>query len=365
MPDAPLPLLTRARVYSSAISAWVLNLKLFGLSLRSVCGPAMNCHGCPWSTTACPIGVMAYGSAMHAFPAMAVGLILAVGVICGRLVCSFVCPFGLLQDLLYRLPSPKFSLQPWLRYGKYAALVLLVVALPFWLGFGVNGAFMAVDKPKVDKAGAELKVTLTVSNPSLEPVKGPTVAIVYRDKTSNAELARFPQSFPELTVPPGESLALPAFTVPNRLAEADLVAESSQAEVRQDIPLTYYCSTCPVGTLEASLPAMASADNRSGYLGRKWVRLAILGFFLAAMVFISRPYCRTFCPLGAIYALTSWAALSRVRLKPGACVQCGACSRVCPIDLDVPREVGGPECIACGDCIAACPKHGIKRQFGI
>jgi ferredoxin len=60
---------------------------------------------------------------------------------------------------------------------------------------------------------------------------------------------------------------------------------------------------------------------------------------------------RSFCPLGAIYALTSWAALARVRLKPGACVQCGACSRVCPIDLDVPREVGGPECIACGDCI--------------
>ena len=47
------------------------------------------------------------------------------------------------------------------------------------------------------------------------------------------------------------------------------------------------------------------------------------------------------------------------------CTDCGACRTVCPAELDVPKEVGGPECIACGDCIGACPQQGIKRRFGL
>ena len=53
------------------------------------------------------------------------------GVVLGRLVCGFLCPFGLLQDLLARVPLPKGKVPRWLdkplRYLKYVILVLLVV----------------------------------------------------------------------------------------------------------------------------------------------------------------------------------------------------------------------------------------------
>lgn len=112
------PFCTRLRFATAAIATWLLNANVLGLSverllrlapgqIKGVCSPGFNCHGCPWATMACPVGVMAYGSAMHTIPVLAIGFVLAVGVVLGRLVCSFACPFGLLQDLLYRIPSPK------------------------------------------------------------------------------------------------------------------------------------------------------------------------------------------------------------------------------------------------------------------
>jgi NAD-dependent dihydropyrimidine dehydrogenase PreA subunit len=47
-----------------------------------------------------------------------------------------------------------------------------------------------------------------------------------------------------------------------------------------------------------------------------------------------------------------------------ACIDCGKCDKVCPVGLDVRREVGSAECIACGDCKKICPQHGIVRTFG-
>jgi polyferredoxin len=98
---------------------------------------------------------------------------------------------------------------------------------------------------------------------------------------------------------------------------------------------------------------------------RNGPRLAVLVLFLVLMVLVSRPFCRTFCPLGASYGLLSRAALCRVEVDLTACVRCRRCDRVCPVDLDVAREVGGPECIACGDCIRACPQNGIHRTYGL
>ena len=50
----------------------------------------------------------------------------------GRFICGFLCPFGWLQELLHKIPSPKLStrrLKP-LRYIKYAVLLIMVILLP-------------------------------------------------------------------------------------------------------------------------------------------------------------------------------------------------------------------------------------------
>jgi polyferredoxin len=79
----------------------------------------------------------------------------------------------------------------------------------------------------------------------------------------------------------------------------------------------------------------------------------------------SRPFCRGFCPLGAFYGLTARFALLKIGVDKQQCIDCGECRHACPVELDVPNEVGGPECIACGDCISPCPQGGIKRRFGL
>ena len=54
----------------------------------------------------------------------------------GSLVCGWACPFGLLQDLLGRIPLPKFRLPAALGWTRYAVLVGLVLVLPYFYGNG-------------------------------------------------------------------------------------------------------------------------------------------------------------------------------------------------------------------------------------
>ncbi|HEY3323833.1 MAG TPA: 4Fe-4S binding protein [Planctomycetota bacterium] len=382
------PFLLRLRVGCSFVSSFLLNISglrrfaffaaiLPTFAQKTLCNPGMNCHGCPWAIGACPIGVMAYGSAIHALPLYAISFMLVLTAAIGRLTCAFLCPFGLLQDLLYKIPFFKVKLPPVLRYGKYVALVLLVFLLPFLLGFEQSG-YLRVEKPQINKAVAKddeqtadvvgkLDVVVKVANLGTKPVERPHIDLKYVDETKK-ELATFGNDFPGATIPPGETLTLPAVRVPNRLDEGVLIATSPQSEVTQTSPFQlYYCKLCPVGTLEATVPSMVSAPSTGMYTlssGRA-LRLGILAFFLMLMLMISRPFCRTFCPAGAFYALFSRLALCRLELTPGQCNGCGACNRVCPVDLDVSKQIGSAECIACGDCIKVCPKSGLRRKFGL
>lgn len=104
------------------------------LYLPGVCGAVFHCHSCPLSSLACPVGVIGNFASWHVFPFVAVGVLLAVAASAGALLCGWACPFGLLQDLLAKIPTRKFRLPSWLGYGRYAALAGLVLAVPFWLG---------------------------------------------------------------------------------------------------------------------------------------------------------------------------------------------------------------------------------------
>lgn len=67
-------------------------------------------------------------------PLYLLGFLILVGTLLGRLVCGFLCPFGLVQDLLYRIPFlRKWKRLPghrWLRFLKYGVLVGFVIVLP-------------------------------------------------------------------------------------------------------------------------------------------------------------------------------------------------------------------------------------------
>lgn len=104
------------------------------LRMQTVCGPVFHCYSCPLAMFACPVGVLANFSALHMMPYLAIGTLLIVGATIGSAVCGWACPFGLLQDLAGRIPTPKVKLPDWLGYFRYAVLAGLVLAVPYLYG---------------------------------------------------------------------------------------------------------------------------------------------------------------------------------------------------------------------------------------
>lgn len=103
-------------------------------NIKKICVPGLNCYSCPAATGACPIGAYqaVVGSSKFKFSYYISGFLIFVGVMVGRLVCGFLCPFGFIQEILHKIPCKKFStkkLKP-LRYIKYLILVVAVIILP-------------------------------------------------------------------------------------------------------------------------------------------------------------------------------------------------------------------------------------------
>lgn len=110
--------------------------KIYTGPAKNVCVPGLNCYSCPGAIGACPIGSLqnSLSAKEFKFPYYVLGLLIFFGVLFGRIICAFLCPFGFLQDLLFKIPFPKkiksFKADKYLRFIKYALLLLLVILLP-------------------------------------------------------------------------------------------------------------------------------------------------------------------------------------------------------------------------------------------
>lgn len=117
--------------------------------LKSVCHPGLHCYSCPSAILSCPVGALqnilasvrlSFQAGVYHIGSLILGYLGLLGIMTGRFPCGWLCPFGLLQDLLYKIPSPKLKLPAVFNYGRYLVGLLLVVLLPlFWvddLGLG-------------------------------------------------------------------------------------------------------------------------------------------------------------------------------------------------------------------------------------
>ena len=92
--------------------------------------PVMNCYASPAAAAACPIGAMGQLIAAGVVPFFVIGVFFVVGAIAGRFFCGWICPFGLIQELFYKIPSKKFKLPNFTSYFKYFFLVITVILIP-------------------------------------------------------------------------------------------------------------------------------------------------------------------------------------------------------------------------------------------
>lgn len=115
------------------------NGRIFTGNTKIFCVPGLNCYSCPGALGACPIGALqaVLGGRKHNFSYYVIGIIILFGVIFGRLICGLLCPFGFIQDLLYKIPLPKLNVphkidRP-LRWLKYVIALVMVILLPIFL----------------------------------------------------------------------------------------------------------------------------------------------------------------------------------------------------------------------------------------
>ena len=97
---------------------------------KAFCAPGLNCYSCPAAALSCPVGALQAVGGQAGFSFYVSGFLLLIGVLWGRLVCGFLCPFGLMQELLHKLPCPRKKLYLPLRWVKYGILAVFVLLWP-------------------------------------------------------------------------------------------------------------------------------------------------------------------------------------------------------------------------------------------
>ncbi len=237
--------------------------------LKQGCVPFMNCHACPTAFMACPIGTLQTFAAAGRLPYVLIGYLGAVGIVFGRSACGWLCPFGWIQDQMYKIRSKKLHIPAFLKQGKYVSLVVLAILVPF----------------------------LTGSH--------------------------------------------------------------------------WFSRICPWGTLSAGIPwilwnpvdpAFALPVIEPGTVGWLFVlKLSVLAFFLVFFVLTKRPFCRTLCPLGAVYSLFNRISFMRMNVE-GRCVDCDLCVDVCPVDIRIADDPNSPDCIRCLKC-TVCKNVHVRWSF--
>ena len=152
--------------------------KIFTGSTKVACVPGLNCYSCPGAMGSCPIGSLqaVIGSKKFSISYYVLGIMIFIGALFGRLVCGLMCPFGFIQDLLYKIPTKKFKIpkvidKP-LRYLKYLILLVFVILLPMFLTnkFGLAAPYFC---KWICPAGAlEGAIPLVLKNESLRNTIG-------------------------------------------------------------------------------------------------------------------------------------------------------------------------------------------------
>ncbi len=96
-----------------------------------------------------------------------------------------------------------------------------------------------------------------------------------------------------------------------------------------------------------------------------------IGIGLAYVLKDNRAFCKYVCPIPTLQKIPARFALLKISGNVNKCTDCGACTKMCPMDIDIPaylhrgQRVLSTECILCLECVNVCPKDALKPSFGL
>ncbi len=168
--------LTAALLYNANIKGFG-NAAIYQGKLKGLCVPGLNCYSCPGAIASCPLGTLqnALGSVRYRMPFYILGILLLFGLCLGRVACGFLCPFGLLQELLYKLPLPKLKkgrVTRFLSKLKYVILIVFVIYIPLYLGAARGMPVPAFCKYICPAGTLEGGIPLVLGNSQLQQLAG-------------------------------------------------------------------------------------------------------------------------------------------------------------------------------------------------
>ena len=127
-----------ALLYNANIKGFI-NSSIYTGKTKYACLPGFNCYSCPGAIGTCPLGALqnSLESSSVRTPYYVIGCIMLFGLICGRSICGWLCPVGMLQEFAYKVKTPKVKKSKWTRIGSYLKYVILgifVITIPIMYG---------------------------------------------------------------------------------------------------------------------------------------------------------------------------------------------------------------------------------------
>lgn len=169
-------------LWAFVTNSWLIGFfqgRIYQGKLKSICLPGLNCYSCPGALGSCPIGSLqaVLGSRNFRFSFYVAGFLIFIGALTGRFVCGWLCPFGLIQELLHKIPFKwkirSFKGDKALRYVKYGVLLIFVVLLPSVIRDVIGQGTPWFCKLLCPAGTLEGGIPLLVSNVTLRTAVGP------------------------------------------------------------------------------------------------------------------------------------------------------------------------------------------------
>lgn len=127
-----------ALLYNANLKGFVQG-NIYKGGTKVLCAPGINCYSCPGAVGACPLGSLQGAiSSGHSTLWYVGGILLLYSILFGRMICGWICPFGYIQELVYKLKTPKLKKNKFTRilsYLKYVLLVVFVFIIPIMYAF--------------------------------------------------------------------------------------------------------------------------------------------------------------------------------------------------------------------------------------